>query len=157
MQNLEFKAYDKINKVIVEVDSIDYKNKLVKFHDSKNEYTRKFEDIELMQDTWIFDKKWNKIHYWDILEIYIWNWSDLYVQNCCYKAAVKFWWSKAIFTWNDVLFENEHDDFVGWNIMDLQDVLMDMNDDKHYENLLVIWNVFQNSDLLWDDFNIKNF
>lgn len=70
-REIRFRAYHKRNNKIYEVIQIDFENEVallgnIEIEDNKNFYA-KFEDIELLQNTWITDISGNDIYEGDIV------------------------------------------------------------------------------------------
>jgi len=133
MRTIKFRAWDKIDREIREVISIDFPNEkfLLCGFDSKSVfYTRKFNDIELMQYTGLKDKNGKEIYEGDIV-------------NCNSKD-------------NDIL--EDFNKLVAEVIFDIGAFSVNFRDDYKpplfdffKENIEVIGNIYENKELLRGD------
>lgn len=89
----------------------------------------KLKDIELMQYTWLKDKNWKEIYEWDLIELQHNCWSticEVIYGNWAYYAKSIGWPSKDTMMW---LYTSEFNN-------------------PNYLKVEIIWNIYENSDLL---------
>lgn len=127
MRKIKYRAYINRDKYIVGVDTIDFINKeisyeVVEWYMETWSEDANFDDIELMEFTWMKDRKWNLIFEWDIckilfnwwgreedendtrtLEEYLWDRAETYIiqfdTNWFYATKNIWWYSECMEHW----------------------------------------------------------
>lgn len=137
MQDIKFRAYVKHLKILIEVQRINFDCKTVEWYivhpDEWDMSEFSFDEIELMQFTWLKDKNLKEIYFWDILAT-----SN---QDKDYDI-----WEKEDY-WYTVVEENIYE---LWIFYSKWHMTYDVESIYHFRFCEVIWNIYQNFELLWN-------
>ena len=149
MRKIKFRAWEKNLEEMIKVDDIQFRDDEVKYMDwikmipkkeqpiminTKTAWRTVWEDVELMQYTWLKDKNWKEIYEWDIVKWSDWEWEWTWnprIAKVEFNPELSFfainvnkkeWWHK--FWFSNFIYSNT---------------------EKHLE---IIWNIYENSELL---------